>query len=336
MAAVLDAAPMLGVSASCDVLGVTRSTWYRQMAPPVYGPKLRPASARRLLDGERDAVLAVLHEERFADRAPAEIYATLLDEKRYLCSVSTMYRILHDHQEVRERRDQRRHPSHAQPVLLAEKPNQLWSWDITKLKGPKKWHYFHLYVIIDVFSRSIVGWMVAHRETAVLAERLIETTIHRQQIPTGQLTLHADRGSSMRSKTVTQLVVELGVEKTHSRPHVSNDNPYSESGFKTMKSSPGFPRSFGTIEDAGMHVAAFTDWYNNDHRHEGIAHLTPTQVHHGKAEGVLAERQLALDQAYLQNPVRFSNGPPRHPALPAQVWINRPPTSAEAPVPSCP
>ena len=275
MAAVLDAAPQLGIVAACDGLGVSRASWYRWAAPSIYGPTQRPASARRLPDVERDAVLAVLHEERFADRAPAEIVATLLDEGRYLCSVSTMYRILHEHEEVRERRAQRRHPSHAPPVLLAEKPNELWSWDITKLKGPKKWHYFHLYVIIDVFSRFIVGWMVAHREAAMLAERLIEATILRQEIPAGQLTLHADRGTSMRSKTVAQLLVELGVEKTHSRPYVSNDNPFSEAGFKTMKSSPGFPRSFGTIEDARVHVEAFMAWYNNDHRHEGIAYLTP-------------------------------------------------------------
>lgn len=336
MAAVLDAAPLLGVVASCDALDVSRATWYRRMAPQVHGPKQRPASARRLPDVERDAVLAVLHEERFAERAPAEIYATLLDEDRYLCSVSTMYRILHDHEEVRERRDQRRHPSYAPPVLLAEKPNQLWSWDITKLKGPRKWHYFHLYVIMDVYSRFIVGWMVAHRETAVLAERLIETSVCRQAIPRGQLTLHADRGTSMRSKTVAQLLVELGVEKTHSRPRVSDDNPYSESGFKTMKSWPGFPRSFGTIEDARAHVMAFIDWYNNEHRHEGIAYLTPSQIHHGQAEGVLAERQLALDRAHIQNPMRFPNGPPRHPALPRQVWINRPPAPAEAIGLSCP
>jgi putative transposase len=269
-------------------------------------------------------VLDVLHEPRFMDLAPAEVYATLLDEGIYLCAERTMYRILAAQGEVRERRVQRRHPVYQAPELLATAPNQLWSWDITKLKGPAKWSYFHLYVLLDVFSRFVVGWMVAHRESATLAERLIATSCARQGIRREQLTLHADRGSSMTSKTVALLLADLGVTKTHSRPHVSNDNPYSEAQFKTLKYRPGFPERFGSLQDARAYAAVFFAWYNHHHRHSGIGLLTPADVHFGLAEERREQRTAVLRAAYEATPERFVRQLPRPPALPAAAWINPP------------
>ena len=248
MSTVTEMGAALGVAMVCAAVGLARATYYRRFSPKP--PRPRKASPRRLADGEREAVLTVLHEPRFADLAPAEVYATLLDEGGYLCSERTMYRVLAENSEVRERRNQLRHPRYAPPELLATAPNQLWSWDITKLLGPAKWTYFYLYVILDVFSRYVVGWMVAHRETAALAERLIEESYQRQQITAGQLTIHADRGTSMTSKPVALLLSDLGVTKSHSRPHVSNDNPYSEAQFKTLKYRPAFPERFGSVEDS--------------------------------------------------------------------------------------
>ena len=258
------------------------------------------------------------------DQAPREIAATLLYEGLHPCSVSTMYRILHENREVRERRDQLRHPAYAAPELLAERPNQVWSWDITKLKGPEKWSYFHLYVILDIFSRYIVGWMVANRESAALAQRLIAVTCERQAIAPSQLTLHADRGSSMRSQAVAELLVDLGVLKTHSRPYVSDDNPYSESQFKTLKYRPDFPERFGCLQDAKSHFARFDHWYNHEHHHSGIAGLTPADVHFGRGAARLEAHQRVLDAAYAAHPERFVHGPPRAPELPKAAWINRP------------
>jgi putative transposase len=232
--------------------------------------------------------LDILHEPRFVDLAPAQVYAGLLDEGRYVCSQRTMYRILEAHQEVRERRDQLRHPSYAAPQLLATRPNQLWSWDITKLLGPAKWTYFYLYVILDVFSRYVVGWMVAHRESATLAEKLIRAICARQGIAPGALTLHADRGSSMTSKPVAFLLADLGVTKTHSRPHVSDDNPFSEAQFKTLKYRPEFPDRFGSIVDARGFCQRFFPWYNTEHHHSGIGLLTPADVHLGRAASRIA------------------------------------------------
>lgn len=323
MLAVAQAAPGLGVAPACEALGVPRASFYRRLAP-AHGPHRRKRSPRALPPAERAAVLDVLHEPRFVDQAPREVVATLADEGKSLCSISTMYRILHENDEVRERRAQLRHPLYAAPELLAERPNQVWSWDITKLKGPVKWSYFQLYVILDIFSRYIVGWMVAHRESAALAERLIDTTCERQGIARGQLTVHADRGSSMTSQTVAQLLADLGVTKTHSRPHVSDDNPYSEANFKTLKYRPGFPERFGSLPDARTHVAAFERWYNHEHHHTGIADLTPADVHHGRAQDRLDARQRVLDVGYAAHPERFVNGPPRVPALPTAAWINRP------------
>ena len=324
MDTVIEVAPRLGVLATCVAFGVNVATYYRRRAPH-HGPRpRRPSPERRLSEAERQAVLDMLHEPRFVDLAPAEVFATLLEEGRYLCSVRTMHRVLAEHGELRERRDQLRHPAYAKPELLATGPRQLWSWDITKLLGPVKWSYFHLYVILDVFSRYVVGWMVAHRESATLAKKLIEETCSRQNIEPGELTIHADRGTSMTSKTVALLMADLGVTKTHSRPQVSNDNPFSEAHFKTLKYRPEFPARFGSIEDARAYCRAFFAWYNEQHHHSGLGMLTPADVHYGLTEQRIAERQAVLDAAYERNPERFPRGRPliRHPAH--EVWINKP------------
>ncbi len=323
MNAVAQAVPTLGVMPACAALGVARAGFYRWRSPR-HGPRPRPRSARALTEVERAKVLELLHADRFVDQAPREVAATLLYEGASPCSVSTMYRILWANQEIRERRAQLRHPSYAAPELLATGPNQVWSWDITKLKGPEKWSYFHLYVIIDIFSRYIVGWMVATRESAELARRLIRVTCERHAIPSGQLKLHADRGTSMRSRTVAELLVDLGVTKTHSRPYVSDDNPFSEAQFKTLKYRPDFPARFGCLQDARAHFTRFDQWYNNDHHHSGIAYLTPTDVHFGRAAARLQDHQGVLDAAFAAHPERYVHGRPRAPELPAAVWINRP------------
>lgn len=320
----------VGVVSACRALSVSRATLYRRRGPrPAETPLKRPQSHRALTMAEQGEVLDTLNSERFRDHAPAEVYATLLDEGTYLCSIRTMYRVLDANGQVSERRNQLQHPVYTKPELLATGPNQLWSWDITKLKGPQKWSYFHLYVILDVFSRYVVGWMIANHESAALAKRLIAETIGKQDVRAADLTIHADRGTSMRSKLVAQLLADLGVTKTHSRPHTSDDNPYSESQFKTMKYRPGFPASFGSNEDATAFGRSFFAWYNNEHRHHGIALLTPHQVHYGQAESVLAERQLRLDAAYAAHPERFASRP-LVPRPRAEVWIN-PPTSPMAP-----
>jgi putative transposase len=324
MAAVLDVAPRLGVVQTCAAFGVARATYYRQRAP-VHGPKQRrPSPPRRMPEAERLTVLEALHEPRFIDLAPAEVHAMLLAEGRYLCSVRTMHRILAENAELRERRDVLRHPTYTKPELLATGPNQLWSWDITKLLGPAKWTYYHLYVILDVFSRFVVGWMVAHRESATLAQKLIAESCTRQTIRPGQLTIHADRGSSMKSKPVAFLMADLGVTKTHSRPHVSNDNPYSESQFKTFKYRPDFPDRFGAIQHSRGFCVDFFDWYNFDHHHTGLAMLTPADVHHGRTELRVTQNQASLSAAYAAHPERFVHGPPVARRPPTEVWINKP------------
>jgi len=322
MEKIAEVGPRLGVRATCEALGVAPATYYRSRRPK-RPPKPR-SSPRALSSQERQEVLDTLHEPRFVDSAPAQVVATLLDEKRYLCSERTMYRILRDNEEVRERRNQLRHPSYAAPELMATGPNELWSWDITKLKGPVKWTYFYLYVILDVFSRYVVGWMVAHRESAKLAERLIAETCERQGISRGQLNLHADRGPSMRSKDVALLLADLGVTKTHSRPYTSTDNPYSEAQFKTMKYRPEFPDRFGCIQDARGFGVPFFGWYNNEHRHSALAMLTPHDVHYGLDEQRLAERAVVLAAAYAAHPERFPHGMPTPGTLPQAVWINKP------------
>jgi putative transposase len=321
MAAVTEVGPRLGIAPTCAALGVPRATYYRRRRPHS-APLLRRPSPRALSAAERTAVLALLHEPRFVDLAPAEVYATLLDEGLYLCSERTMYRVLAANQEVRERRNQLRHPPYAAPELLARRPNELWSWDITKLLGPAKWTYFYLYVMLDVFSRYVVGWMVAHRESATLAERFIAETRVRQSIDPGQLAIHADRGSAMTSKPVALLLANLGVTKTHARPHVSNDNPFSEAQFKTLKYRPMFPERFGSIQDVRAHCHEFFTWYNTEHHHSGLGLLTPADVHHGLAEERVAARAAALAMAYAAHPERFPAGLPHPPALPKEVWIN--------------
>ncbi len=325
MATVREMSPRLGVAPTCAALGLPRATYYRWQRPrPSIGRRRSPP--RALAPQERQAVLARLHEPRFGDLAPAEVYATLLDEGTYLCSERTMYRMLAAHQEVRERRNLLRHPRYAAPELLATRPNQLWSWDITKLLGPATWTYFYLYVILDVFSRYVVGWLVAHREAAVLAERLIAETCARQGIAPGALTLHADRGSSMTSKPVALLLADLGVAKTHARPHVSNDNPFSEAQFKTLKYRPAFPDRFGALEDARAFCQTFFGWYNRAHHHSGLGLLTPHDVHYGLAEVRRAGRAAVLAAAHAAHPERFPRGVPQPAPLPIEVWINRPTT----------
>ena len=333
MDAVTHLAPTVGVIAACDCLGVARACFYRRR--PVLGPSASPAAepalpaarltpARTLSAAERARVLTVLHEERFQDRSPAAVQATLLDQGQYLCSTRTMYRILQQEGESRERRDQLVHPPYQKPELLATAPNQLWSWDITKLLGPAKWTYFYLYVILDVFSRYVAGWMVAHREGAELAKQFIQEAIRKHQVPAGQLHIHADRGRVMTSKPVAFLMADLGVTKTHSRPYVSDDNAYSESQFRTMKYRPEFPDRFGCIQDSRAFCQQFFHWYNQEHRHSGIGLLTPAMVHFGETQTVLAQRQAVLDTAYQAHPDRFVRRPPKPLPLPTEVWINRP------------
>lgn len=329
MSAVQQLAGSVGQAAACRALGVPRASWYRSLQP-VVAPAERPTPARALPPAERQVVLDQLHAERFRDKAPAEVFATLLDEGTFLCSVSTMYRILDENGEVRERRDQLRHPEYKKPELLATAPNQVWSWDITKLLGPAKWTYFYLYVILDIFSRYVVGWMVADGESAQLAKRLIADTCDKQLIVPGHLNLHADRGTSMTSKPVAFLLADLGVTKTHSRPHVSDDNPYSESQFKTLKYRPEFPERFGSIQDARGFCQRFFPWYNGEHHHSGIAMLTPAMLHYGRAEEVIQQRQKVLQAAYARNPERFVRACPTPRLPPTAAWINPPPASPAA------
>ena len=320
-------APLIGKRAACAALGRSRATyyrWHRQSPSPPRQPRTPTPQPRALSQTERGEVLGLLHDERFIDQAPATIYATLLDEGRYVCSVPTMYRVLRAADEVHERRRQARHPATVKPELVATGPNRVWSWDITKLLGPEKWTYFHLYVIIDIYSRYIPGWLLATCESAELAERLIAESIRKQNVPVDQLTMHADRGTSMASKTVALLLADLGVTKSHSRPHCSNDNPYSEAQFKTLKYRPEFPDRFGSIEDGRTFCRRFFSWYNDDHRHSGIGFHSPAAVHFGRAESIQFERVRVLQTAYAAHPERFVRHPPVPPQLPGIAWINKP------------
>lgn len=316
----------VGVTAACEGLGVPRSSFYRARTSRerASAPQPRPKPARALSDEEKRQLRDVLNSERFEDASPRQVWATLLDEGTYLANWRTMYRILEEYGEVRERRNQLQHPLYEKPELLATQPNELWSWDITKLKGPVKWTYYYLYVILDVYSRYVVGWMVADRESAALARELIEATCRRQGVDRNQLMLHADRGPSMSSKSVAMLLADLGVTKTHSRPHVSNDNPFSEAQFKTMKYRPDFPKSFGCVQDARGWSGVFFDWYNHDHHHSGLGLMTPAMVHHGEADEAHTRRRQVLQAAYETNPERFVRGLPSPPELPEKVWINKP------------
>jgi putative transposase len=315
------------IAAACDALGVSRATLHRrQMAlvRPRANHRVRPTPARALPQSERQRVIDLLREPQYVDLAPAEIYATLLDQGIYHCSIRTMYRILHEHAEVRERRQQRRHIAYQKPELLAQAPNQVWSWDITKLMGPKKWTYFYLYVILDIFSRRVVGWHIADTESAALFKPLFEASVAKHNIAPGDLTLHADRGPSMTAKATAFLLADLGVTKSHSRPYTSNDNPFSESHFKTLKYQPQFPKRFGCIQDAKTFCRHFFNWYNQDHHHLGIGLMTPNQVHYGQADQIHAARQMILNQAFHKYPERFVNHAPVPPHKPTAVWINPP------------
>jgi putative transposase len=331
MIAVEELSLKVGVQRACQDFSIPRSGVYRRrrrsLSPSPVG--VARVSARRLKELERSTVLARLHEERFQDCSPAQVYASMLDEGQYHCSIRTMYRLLDGEGETRERRDQLIHPPYRKPELLATGPNQLWSWDITKLRGPVKWSYYYLYVILDVFSRYVTGWMIAYRETAALAKQLIGYSCQKQNILPGQLTIHADRGSSMTSKSLALLLADLGVVKTHSRPHVSDDNPFSEAHFKTMKYRPDYPDRFGSIQDARRFCQDFFPWYNQQHHHSGLQLLTPATVHYGQAVQLISRRQAVLDLAYKTNPERFVRKPPQHHSLPEAVWINRPASSKE-------
>jgi putative transposase len=324
--------PIIGTRPACRALGAAPATIYRRRRPLEPRPsRPRPAPSRALSGPERDAVLEVLHSERFVDVSPEETYATLLDEGTYLCSTRTMYRILAaKHGAVRERRDQLTHPGYAKPELLAERPNELWSWDVSKLKGPAKWTWFYLYVILDVFSRYIVAWTVQYRENGQLAKALIEQATEQQQITPKILTLHADRGAPQRAKPVAFLLADLGITKTHSRPYTSSDNPYSEANFKTLKYRPEFPTRFDDIEHARAHCRRFVNWYNHAHRHSGIGLMTPAAIHHGHATELHAARARVLEAAYERYPERFVRKAPVPPELPTAAWINKPDTKEVA------
>jgi putative transposase len=323
------------IKSACEALQIPRACFYRfqQTAiDPAEHPTQRPSPPLALSAGERKQVLQTLHEERFQDLAPHQVYASLLDEGTYYCSIRTMYRLLEaEHGCVKERRAQVQRPHYRKPELLAQAPNQVWSWDITKLKSIVKWTYFYLYVIIDIYSRYVVGWMVAHREQDALAKRLIEETCLKQHIQEGQLTIHADRGSSMKSKSVALLLSDLGIIKSHSRPHISNDNPFSESQFKTLKYCPSFPGQFGCIQETRAFCQQFFNWYNDEHHHCAIGLLTPAQLHYGLAERIQTERANVLMAAFESNPQRFKNRIPLPPPVPEAVWINKPKLIAETP-----
>jgi len=328
MTAALQCAPGT-LAPACAALAIPRASVYRhRRAEPLTKP--RPTPARALSAPERQVVLDTLHEPRFVDQTPTEVFATLLDEGVYLCSIRTMYRILDASHEIRERRRQRRHPVYQKPELLAEAPNQVWSWDITKLRGPAKWTYFYLYVILDIFSRRVVGWCVEEMESAALFTPLFEETIAKHDVQPGQLTLHADRGGPMKAKPTARLLADLGVTKSHGRPHTSNDNPFSEAQFKTLKYQPMFPQRFESRDDARAFCRAFFDWYNGDHHHVGIGLMTPNQVHYGQVDVIREHRQKTLNQAFARTPERFVRKTPEPPTVPTAVWINPPTTENQA------
>ncbi len=317
-------------AAVCAALGVSLASVQRRRSRLAASPAIfrqRPKPTRALSDSQQQVVLDLLHAPRFADQAPAEIYASLLDEGVYHCSIRTMYRILGQHGEVRERREQLRHPAYRKPELIAERPNQVWSWDITKLMGPTKWSYFYLYVILDIFSRRVVGWCVADAESAALFRPLFDDAVAKHNVLAGQLTLHADRGGPMKAKATALLLADFGVTRSHNRPHTSNDNPFSESHFKTLKYQPRFPQRFGCMEDAKSFCHRFFDWYNQQHHHARIGLMTPEQVHYGQINAIHAARQNTLDHAFRINPERFDNKAPKPPDKPTAAWINPPPST---------
>ena len=334
--AVAELQAVVGVRGACAAVGEVQARWYRRhrQSPPPRRPERVPAvQPRALSEVERKELRRVLNSPEHVDEAPATVYAKLLDQGVYLASVPTMYRVLRQHDEVHERRRQATHPAAKKPELLATKPNQVYSWDITKLLGPAKWTWFYLYVILDISSRYVPGWMLARAERADLAERLLADTITKQHVDRGQLTIHADRGSSMTSKPVAFLLADPGVTKTHSRPHVSNDNPFSEAHFKTLKYRPGFPDRFASMEEARAFCRTFFRWYNTEHRHSGIGLLPPEVVHAGRAQAASDARSQVLAAAHAAHPERFVRQAPRPPDLPTAAWINPPPPGETREVP---
>ena len=320
----------IGLTNACMVLNVSRSSLYRARQPQTQSAaRVKNLPLRQLSATEREIAHRTLNSERFQDCAPRQVYAELLDEGHYLCSVSTLYRILAENKEIRERRDQLHHPNYTKPELLATAPNQVWSWDITRILGPAKWNYYYLYVMLDIFSRYVVGWLIADCESSALAQELILDSCAKQNIHRDQLTIHADRGGSMIAKPVALLMSDLGVIKSHSRPHVSNDNPFSESQFKTMKYHHDYPERFGCQADARAWAQSFFTWYNTEHRHSGIGLMPPQAVHYGQANQLFTKRQQVLQLAYAAHPERFVKGRPQPPQLPTAVWIN--PPKKEAP-----
>ena len=336
MAGAQELAPTVGVAAACTAMGVPRSSFYAAQQPvhPTPNPQPRPRSHRALRPDEEQAIRDLLNSERFVDEAPRTIYATLLDAGHYSCSWRTMYRILKQDAATRERRAQRRRPAYTAPELLATGPNQVWSWDITKLRGPMPGVWYNLYVVLDIFSRKIVGWLLAEREDAALAEVLIAESYTREGVQPHQLTLHADRGAPMTSKTLAELLIDLGVAQSHSRPTISDDNPYSESQFKTMQYGASYPERFASLDDARAWMRWFTDWYNHEHKHSGIALLPPGVVHSGRAAEVLAKRQATMNTAYAARPERVPRGCPQVAQPPREVGINLPRPTVGEPTPA--
>jgi putative transposase len=323
MKEVQELAVQIGKTKACRVLNVPRSSYYRFGQPrPTLSPRPRPA--RALSCGEQQEVLEVLRGERFVDCAPVAVWATLLDEGVYYCSTRTMYRLLDAHGEVRERRDHLRHPRYSKPELLAQGPNQVWTWDITELRGPVKYQRYYLYVILDLYSRYVVAWMVAEVQSYELAKELINQAIEREQIAPDQLTIHSDRGATMMAKPLGFMLADLGILKSHSRPRCCNDNPFVESHFRTLKYRPAFPDRFGSISDARQFCRTFFDWYHHQHRHSGLGWMSPQSVHHGEAQTMRQQRQEVLDAAYAKKPERFVGKPPQAPKVPSKVWINPP------------
>lgn len=304
-----------------------------QPQPAQEGQGCKPKSYRALTEEQRQEVLDTLHSERFVDMSPAAVFATLLDEGVYLCSISTMYRILRkEHGQVRDRRNQLKHPKRQATELLALGPNEVWTWDITKLKGPATWTYYYLYVMIDIYSRYVVGWMLASRESASLAEQFIRETVEKHRIPPGQLTIHSDLGPAMTSKPVAALMGTLGITKTHSRPYTSSDNPFSEAQFKTLKYCPSFPGRFGCYEDTQAFCHSFFAWYNHEHMHSGIGLMPPAALHLGKAEQLVRHRNEVLAAAFRRHPERFVNKHPEAPPVPVAAWINPPKRELQSPI----
>ena len=324
MKASVQMAQQVPVTQACSALNVPRSRFYRagSDAPPV--ESTRPSPAWRLSETERRTIRNTLNSEAYVDMPPRAVVAALLDQGIYLCSWRTMYRILSEYDEVRERRNVRRHPNHTKPQLVARDPRQVWSWDITRLKGASKGLFYYLYVIMDLYSRYVVGWMVAERESEALARTLISETFYKEGLVQGQITLHSDRGAPMTADAMVEMLDVLGINRSLSRPRVSNDNPYSEAQFKTLKYRPEMPKHFDDLEHANAYCRSVIQWYQFHHFHSGIAFLPPAAVHAGHAEAILSKRQDVLDDFFNLHPERFPLGPPSVKTLPSEVWINDP------------